>query len=159
MVNLDLSLSPDVFCLRAFDSKLPLKRMMSGSNPCELRLMLPDSTIGADGFHDVVIENLSASHAWRSSHVSPADVKSLCRRWPKAVYSDDAEACEKSQAPPSIFSSCAGVGISSQCASFLPCLSSGHRVGLGRSYDGFPFGVGAVVALPGGVVCGLEGLC
>ena len=85
VVDLDLSLSPDVFGLQAFDSKLPLTRMLPGSNPCELRLMLPDSTMGADGFHDVVIENLSASPAWRSSHVSP----------------------------PSICSSSAGVGISS----------------------------------------------
>ena len=69
--------------------------------------------MGADGFHDVVIENLSASPAWRSSHVSPADVKSLCRRWPKAVYSDDAEACEKK---------------SSASVDFLVVCRSGHFV-------------------------------
>ena len=86
VVDLDLSLSPDVFGLRAFDSKLPLTRMLPGSNPCECRLMLPDSTIGVEGFRDVVIENLSTSPAWRSSHVSPADVTSLRRRWPKAVF-------------------------------------------------------------------------
>ena len=86
VVDLDLSLSPDVFGLRAFDSKLSLMRMPPGSNPCELRLMLPDSTIGVEGFRDVVIENLSTSPAWRSSHVSPADVTSLRRRWPKAVF-------------------------------------------------------------------------
>ena len=86
VVDLDLSLSPDVFGLRAFDSKLPLTRMMPGSNPCELRLMLPNSTMGADGFHDMVIENLSASPTWRSSHASTADVMSLRRRWPKAIF-------------------------------------------------------------------------
>ena len=47
--------------------------------------MLPDSKLSADGFHDVVIENLSASPAWRSKHISPADVTSLRRRWPNAV--------------------------------------------------------------------------
>ena len=86
VVDLELSLSPDMLGLCAFDSKLPLTQMLPGSNPCELRLMLPDSMMGADGFHDVVIENMSASPAWRSSHVSPADVTSLHRRWPKAVF-------------------------------------------------------------------------
>ena len=40
----------------------------------ELRLMLPDSKLGTNGFHDALIDNLSASPAWRSSHISPADV-------------------------------------------------------------------------------------
>ena len=86
VVDLYLLLSPDIFGLRDFDGKLPLTRMLPGSNPRKLRLMLPDSTIGADGFHDVVIENLSVSPAWRSSHVSPADVTSLRWRWPKTVF-------------------------------------------------------------------------
>ena len=43
VVGLDLSLSPDAFGLRAFDSKKPLMRMLPGSSPCELRLLLPDS--------------------------------------------------------------------------------------------------------------------
>ena len=55
VVDLDLSLSPDAFGLRAFDSKKPLTRMLPGSSLCELRLMLPNSTIGTEGFHDVVI--------------------------------------------------------------------------------------------------------
>ena len=85
VADLDLSLSPDVFGLWTFDSKLPLTRMLPGSSLCELRLLLPDSKIGTDGFHDVVIENLSASPMWRSRHVSPSDITSLQRRWPKAV--------------------------------------------------------------------------
>ena len=36
VVNLDLSLSPDVFGFRALYSKLPLTRMLPGSSPCEL---------------------------------------------------------------------------------------------------------------------------
>ena len=35
-VDLDLSLSPDVFGLRAFDSNLPLTRVLPDSSPCEL---------------------------------------------------------------------------------------------------------------------------
>ena len=53
VVDLDLSLSPDAFGLRAFDSKKPLTRTLPRSSPCELRLMLPDSKLGTDGFHDV----------------------------------------------------------------------------------------------------------
>ena len=60
--------------------------MLLGSSPCELRLLLPDSTIGTDGFHDVIIENLSASTTWHSRHVSPSDVTALRRRWPKTVF-------------------------------------------------------------------------
>ena len=86
VVDLDLSLSPDVFGLRAFDSKLPLMRMLPDSSLCELRLLMPDPKIRTDGFHDVVIKNLSASPTWRSGHVVSADVTALRRRWPKAVF-------------------------------------------------------------------------
>ena len=86
LVDLDLSLSPDAFGLRAFDNKKPLTRMLPGSTACELQLMLPDSSLGTDGFHDVLIDNLAASTSWRSGHISPADVTALRRRWPKAVF-------------------------------------------------------------------------
>ena len=48
--------------------------------------MSPDSKIATDGFHDVIAENLAASPTWRSWHISPGDVTSLRRRWPKAVF-------------------------------------------------------------------------
>ena len=87
VMDLDLSISPDVFGLQAFDSDRPASRMLPGSTPCELRLMLPDVKLAIDVFHHVNIENLSASPTWRSSHVSPADISSLRRCWPKAVFS------------------------------------------------------------------------
>ena len=68
VMDLDLSISPDVFGLRAFDADLPVTRMLPGSSPCELRLMLPDFKLSIDGFHDVIIENLAATPTWRSSH-------------------------------------------------------------------------------------------
>ena len=86
VIDLDLSISPDAFGLRAFDSKKPLTRMLPGSTPCELQLMLLDSTMGSDGFHDVIIDNLATIPAWRASHVSPSDMTALRRRWPKAVF-------------------------------------------------------------------------
>ena len=85
VVDLDLSVSPDMFGLRAFEENLPITRMLPGSSPCELRLLLPDSMIGKKGFHDVVVENLTVSSTWRSRHVSPSDVIALRRRLKKAV--------------------------------------------------------------------------
>ena len=86
VMDLDLSISPDVFGLRAFDATKPVTRMLPGSSPSELRLMLPDDKLGIDGFHDILVENLSGTPTWRSSHVSPADMTSLRRRWPKTVF-------------------------------------------------------------------------
>ena len=80
VVDLDLTVCPDVFGLRAFETKKPVTRMLPGSNPCDLRLLIPDTTIGQDGFHDVVIENLIGTSTWRSRHVSPSDVIGLRRR-------------------------------------------------------------------------------
>ena len=54
VMDLDLSISPDVFGLRAFDDTKPVTRMLPGSSLCELRLMLPDDKLGNDGFHDVI---------------------------------------------------------------------------------------------------------
>ena len=82
VMDLDLSISPDVFGLRAFDAMKPITRMLPGSSSCELRLMLPDDKLGMDGLHDVLIENLSGTPTWRSSHVAPADMTSQ----PKAVF-------------------------------------------------------------------------
>ena len=73
-------------CVWAFDPSKPLTRMLPGSSPCELRLMLLDLDISTEGFHDVIIENLAASPTWQSWHISPGDVTSLRRRWPKAVF-------------------------------------------------------------------------
>ena len=70
VMDLDSSISPDVFGLRAFDIDSPIARMLPGSTPCELRPMLLDAKLGIDGFHDIIIDNLTASPPWRSSHIS-----------------------------------------------------------------------------------------
>ena len=93
VVDLDVSLCLDVFGLKAFDEKMPITRMLPGSSLCELRLLLPDNSIGKDGFHDVVVENLIGSSTWRSRHVSPSDVIALRRRWPGAVFQVMKEHC------------------------------------------------------------------
>ena len=70
VMDLDLSVCPDVFGLRAFDEKMPITRMLPGSSPCDLRLLIPDAGVGQDGFHDVVIENILGTSIWRSKHVT-----------------------------------------------------------------------------------------
>ena len=86
VLDLDLSFGPDAFGLRAFDEEKPITRMLPGSGPCDLRLLIPDDRLGSTGFHDVVIENLLGTSVWRSRHVTPADIIGLRQRWPKAVF-------------------------------------------------------------------------
>ena len=69
VLDLDLSYGPDSFGLKAFDEEKPITRMLPGSGPCDLRLLLPDVGLGDTGFHDVVIENLLGTSVWRSRHV------------------------------------------------------------------------------------------
>ena len=45
VMDLDLSLSPDAFGLRAFDHEKPIPRMLLGYTPCELRLKEPTGFI------------------------------------------------------------------------------------------------------------------
>ena len=62
VIDLDLSISPDVFDLRTFDAAKPATRMLPGSSPCELRLMLPDDKLGIDGFHDLLVDKTCLRH-------------------------------------------------------------------------------------------------
>ena len=54
VMDLDLSILPDVFGLRAFNEDSPITRMLPGSTPA-------DAKLGMDGFHDIIIDNLTAS--------------------------------------------------------------------------------------------------
>ena len=75
VVDLDLSISPHAFGLRAFDITKPLTRMLPGQFANEIRL-----GIAPAGFHDIVIENLAATPTWRSHRLLSGDVTSLRRR-------------------------------------------------------------------------------
>ena len=86
VVDLDLSITLDVFGLQAFEVAKPLTRMLPGQFPHELRLMIPDLGIAPQGFHDILIEDLSATPSWRTCHLLSGEVTSLCRRWPKILF-------------------------------------------------------------------------
>ena len=82
VVDMDLSISPDAFGLRAFDVSKLLTCLLPGQFPQQLHFFIPDQA----GFHDVVIENHAATPTWRSRHLPPGDVTYLRRRWQKAVF-------------------------------------------------------------------------
>ena len=73
VVDLDLSIAPDMFGLRAFDVAKPLTRMLPGQFANELRLMIPDLGIAPEGFHKIMIEDLAATPTWRSQCLLPGD--------------------------------------------------------------------------------------
>ena len=74
VLHLDLSITLDVFGLRAFDGSKPLTRMLSAN---ELRLLVPDMDIIPQGLHDILIDDLSASPTSRCCHVSHGDITYL----------------------------------------------------------------------------------
>ena len=112
VVDLDLSLSPDAFGLRAFDSTKPLTQMLPGSSPCELRLMLPDSKIVTEDFHDVIVENLAASPTWRSRHICPREYQFSTPMMAEGRVQDNAVAIKGGGATPSFCSSSTRVSVS-----------------------------------------------
>ena len=118
--------------------------------------MLPDDELGIDGFHDILVENLSGTPAWRSSHASPADMTSLRRRWPKAVFNtlrrraSDVERLRR-DAPKradKVF----------RHGGFLWHLQYQNLLGPGRSHDSNPSRTRSAVALPCHMVRGVEGV-
>ena len=109
VADLDLSLSPDAFGLPAFDTSQPLTRMLPGSSPCELRLMLPDGDVGPEGFHDVIVENLAASPTWRSQHITPGRRHITLA---EGCFQDHAPTCERGRTALSVGSPSSRVGLS-----------------------------------------------
>ena len=77
---------PDVFSLRAFDPEKPITRILPGQFRNELCVLIPDPGISPEGFHDVVITEISANPDWRTSRLIPIHVTSLRRRWPRILF-------------------------------------------------------------------------
>ena len=122
--------------------------MLPGSSPCELRLLLPDTNIGRNGFHDVVVENLIGSSTWRSRHVSPSDVIALRRRWPKAVFQVMKEHGDKHILD---YNGHIDTPIRAIARS-----ENQDRWFTGVAYDVLPSRLGPALALPSRVVCNVE---
>ena len=154
VVDLDLSITPDAFGLKAFDVAEPLTRMLPGQFANALRLMKPDVGTKLQGFHDIVIENLAATPTWRSRHLLPGDVTSLRQRWAKALFRtmrkrlmDMEQLRRDSHNQP-------------EWEFHLPgyCSRCQERVAT-AIYKSTHDGTGTVLAVPGGMVHCLERLC
>ena len=158
VLDLDLTVCPDVFGLMGFDEKMPITRMLPGSSPCDLRLLIPDAGMGQDGFHDVIIENLLGTSTWRSKYVSPADVIGLRRRWPKAVFQVMRERSVEMEDLRRKAYTGDQPGISLHWAGLLPGVRDQVGTCAGLTYDVPPSWLGPVMAVPGRVVRGVEGL-
>ena len=86
VVDLDTSIVPDVFGLRAFDSREPIYRMLPGQFPNELCVLIPDAGATPVDFHDIIMSDLRATPEWRARRIMPSDVTSLRRSWPKILF-------------------------------------------------------------------------
>ena len=118
--------------------------------------MLPDLDIAPVGFHDVLIENLAASPTWRSRHISPGDVTLLRRRWPKAVFTTMRRRSKEVERLRRFARHHPEWALRHNKPGF--CSGTDHLC-FGRPYDQCSSEVGTIVAVPGGVVRCLEGLC
>ena len=72
VVDLDTSITPDVFGLRAFLNLV-----------C---VLVPDATAGPMGFHDIILEDLTGTPDYRARRIVPSDVIALRRRWPPSLF-------------------------------------------------------------------------
>ena len=112
-MDLDLSLSPDAFGLWAFDSSQPLTRMLPGSSPYELRLMLPDGGMLAQRVFMMLL-----SKTWQ--RLLPVTGHGISRRgrdfatstMAAVCFLDHATMCERGGAAPSVGSPSSGVAFS-----------------------------------------------
>ena len=86
MVELDTSIVPDIFGLRALDSREPISRILPGQFPNELRVLIPDAGAAPVAFHDIVMMDLGATPEWTTRRIVPSEVTALRRRWPKILF-------------------------------------------------------------------------
>ena len=142
--------------VRSKGERMPVTRMLPDSSPCELRLLIPDTKIGQDGFHDVVVENLIGSSTWPSRHVSPSDVIALRRRWPRAVFQVMRErSVELEDLRRQAY---AGLQSAYRYTGRGYCPVCEIRTFFGFTYDVLPSRLGPALALPGRMVRGVERL-
>ena len=76
VVDLDTSIVPDVFGLRAFDSREPISRMLPGQFSNQLRVLVLDAAETPVDFHDIILDDLCATPALRARRITPGDVTS-----------------------------------------------------------------------------------
>ena len=85
VVDLDISMMPDVFGLRVFVSREPVVRVLPGDFRNLVCVLVPDATAAPIGFHNIIIEDLSGTPDYRARRIVHGDVSSLRRRCIDAV--------------------------------------------------------------------------
>ena len=90
VVDLDISIIPDVFGRRAFDPREPISRMLPGQFQHTLRVLVTDAAGSPVNFHDIVLEDLCVTPELRARRLMPGDVTSFRRRWPSVLFATNA---------------------------------------------------------------------
>ena len=88
VVDLDMSIMPDVFGRGTFNHREPVARVLPGDFSNKVRLLVPDATATPVGFHDVMIENLLNTPDYHARLVSARDITSLRRNLPSSLFVD-----------------------------------------------------------------------
>ena len=78
VVDLDISMMPDVFGLRVFVSREPVVWDL-------VCVLVPDAMAAPIGFHNIIIEDLSGTPDYRARRIVHGDVSSIRRRCLDAV--------------------------------------------------------------------------
>ena len=86
VVDLDTSIIPDVFGLRAFDPREPISRMLPGQFQNTLWVLVPDVAASPVNCHDIVLADLRATPELRARRIMLGDVTSLRRRRPSGLF-------------------------------------------------------------------------
>ena len=85
VLDLDTSITLDVFGLRAFDSRESVVLMLRGDFQNLVLVLAPDATAGPRGFHDIILEVLSGTPNYWAGRIVPSDATTLRRRWPPSL--------------------------------------------------------------------------
>ena len=86
VVDLDTSIVPDVFGIRAFDAQEPVACVLPGDFRNWVCVLVPDAAATPMDFHDIVLEELSSMLDSRTRLIVRSDVTSLKRRWPSVLF-------------------------------------------------------------------------
>ena len=84
VVVLDTTVVPDVLGLHAFNEEAALVRVLPGASPNIVRVLVPDDLAEPRGFHDILIEDMSAMIV---PPASVGDLTELRQKWPPSVLS------------------------------------------------------------------------
>ena len=146
-----------MFGLRTFDSRELVARVLPGAFRNTIRVLVPDSAAEPRGFHDVILENLSATPDYRAKMVFHRDITSLQRRWPSLLFTT----MHKQQADMATLHRDCKQQYDGEFGGSrdMPPLWRACDMQSVPSYHQVPLGARVTLVVSGGMVFGLEGVC